>query len=100
MARLRSMSGNELFDRARQHVIARVDAFRCRRGHDLVGELPEELRSLGHGGTAGAHVLRLRGYDDVEQTLATVRRAGCRIEEMELMQPDLEDVFVDVMQRS
>lgn len=66
----------------------------------LVGELPEELRSLEHGGTAGAHVLRLRGYDDVEQTLATVRRAGCRIEEMELMQPDLEDVFVDVMQRS
>jgi len=66
----------------------------------LVGKLPEELRSLEHGGTAGAHVLRLRGYDDVEQTLATVRRAGCRIEEMELMQPDLEDVFVDVMQRS
>ncbi|HLF12710.1 MAG TPA: ABC transporter ATP-binding protein [Gammaproteobacteria bacterium] len=66
----------------------------------LVGELPEELRALEHGGTAGAHVLRLRGYDDVEQTLATVRRAGCRIEEMELMQPDLEDVFVDVMQRS
>ena len=66
----------------------------------LAGELPGELRSLEHGGPAGAHVLRLRGYDDVEQTLATVRRAGCRIEEMELMQPDLEDVFVDVMQRS
>ena len=66
----------------------------------LGGELPGELRSLEHGGAAGAHVLRLRGYDDVEQTLATIRRAGCRIEEMELMQPDLEDVFVDVMQRS
>ena len=66
----------------------------------LVGELPEELRPLEHGGTAGAHILRLRGYDDVERTLATIRRAGCRIEEMELMQPDLEDVFVDVMQRS
>jgi ABC-2 type transport system ATP-binding protein len=66
----------------------------------LGGELPGELRGLEHGGTAGAHVLRLRGYDDVEQTLATIRRAGCRIEEMELMQPDLEDVFVDVMQRS
>ena len=66
----------------------------------LGGELPGELRGLEHGGTAGAHILRLRGYDDVEQTLATIRRAGCRIEEMELMQPDLEDVFVDVMQRS
>ena len=66
----------------------------------LDGELPGELRPLEHGSTAGAHILRLKGYDDVEQTLAYIRRAGCRIEEMELMQPDLEDAFVDVMQRS
>jgi len=45
-------------------------------------------------------VLRLKGYDDVEQALSCIRRAGCRIEEMELMQPDLEDAFVDVMRRS
>jgi ABC-2 type transport system ATP-binding protein len=66
----------------------------------LAGELPGELRPLEHAGTLGTHVLRLRGYDDVERTLATIRMAGCRIEEMELVQPDLEDVFVDVMQRS
>ena len=66
----------------------------------LDGELPGELRPLEHGSTAGAHILRLKGYEDVEQTLACIRRAGCRIEEMELMQPDLEDAFVDVMQRS
>jgi len=66
----------------------------------LSGRLPEELRALEHGGTAGAHVLRLKGYDDVEQALSCIRRAGCRIEEMELMQPDLEDAFVDVMRRS
>ncbi len=66
----------------------------------LAGELPAELRALDHGGSAAAHVLRLKSYEDVEQTLASIRRAGCRIEEMELAQPDLEDVFVEVMQRS
>jgi len=66
----------------------------------LAGELPQELRALEHGATAGAHVLRLKSYEDVEQMLASIRRAGCRIEEMELVQPDLEDVFVDVMHRS
>jgi ABC-2 type transport system ATP-binding protein len=66
----------------------------------LGGGLPARLQPLEHGGAAGGHVLRLKGYDDVEQTLATLRESGCRIEEMELMQPDLEDVFVDVMQRS
>jgi ABC-2 type transport system ATP-binding protein len=66
----------------------------------LGGELPGELRPLEHGSTAEAHVLRLKGYEDIEQTLASIRRAGCRIEEMELLQPDLEDAFVDVMRRS
>jgi ABC-2 type transport system ATP-binding protein len=66
----------------------------------LDGELPGRLQPLEHGGAAGGHVLRLKDYDDVEQTLAALRVSGCRIEEMELMQPDLEDVFIDVMQRS
>jgi len=66
----------------------------------LAGELPGELRALEHGSAAAGHVLRLKGYDDVEQTLAVIRKSGCRIEEMELVQPDLEDVFVEVMQRS
>jgi ABC-2 type transport system ATP-binding protein len=66
----------------------------------LDGPLPEQLRALEHGSTADAHVLRLKGYEDIEQALSQIRRAGCRIEEMELMQPDLEDAFVDVMRRS
>jgi ABC-2 type transport system ATP-binding protein len=66
----------------------------------LGGQLPQELRPLEHGSTEGAHVLRLKAYEDVEQALSSVRRAGCRIEEMELVQPDLEDAFVDVMRRS
>jgi len=66
----------------------------------LAGELPGELRALEHGGPPAAHVLRLKGYDDVEPTLACIRSAGGRNEEMELAQPDPEHVFVDVMQRS
>src|SRR5258705_7120992 len=66
----------------------------------LSGELPAELRPLEHGSTVEAHILRLKGYEDVERTLACIRKAGCRIEEMDLMQPDLEDAFVEVMQRS
>jgi ABC-2 type transport system ATP-binding protein len=66
----------------------------------LVGELPEELRPLEHGGSAAAHVLRMKDYGEVEKTLSCIRRSGCTIEEMELVQPDLEDVFVEVMHRA
>jgi len=66
----------------------------------LSGQLPEELRALEHSSTPDAHVLRLKGYDDIEQALSILRQTGCHIEEMELVQPDLEDVFVDVMRRS
>src|SRR5207344_821871 len=43
----------------------------------LGGQLPEELRPLEHGSTADAYVLRLKGFDDVEQALSSIRRAGC-----------------------
>jgi ABC-2 type transport system ATP-binding protein len=66
----------------------------------LAGELPEELRPLEYGGAAAGHLLRVKSYDDVEPALACIRKAGCHIDEMELVQPDLEDVFVEVMQRS
>jgi ABC-2 type transport system ATP-binding protein len=59
--------------------------------------LPAALAALEHGSTAGAHVLRLQGYGDVEPVLARLRESGCRIEELELVQPDLEDVFVELM---
>src|SRR5258708_11141261 len=56
----------------------------------LSGELPGELRPLEHGSTAAAHVLRLKGYEDVEQILACIRRTGSRIEEMDLLRPALK----------
>jgi len=66
----------------------------------LAGELPEELRALEHGGSAAGHVLRMKDFDEVEKALSCIRRSGCSIEEMDLVQPDLEDVFVDVMHRA
>ena len=43
------------------------------------------------------HTLRLRSFAEVEGVLAQVRAAGAQIEELELLQPDLEDVFVQIM---
>jgi ABC-2 type transport system ATP-binding protein len=59
--------------------------------------LPEALAAQVHGTVAGAHVLRLQDYRDIEPVLARLREAGCRIDELELVQPDLEDVFVELM---
>jgi ABC-2 type transport system ATP-binding protein len=39
-------------------------------------------------------------YEEIEPVLAALREAGCRIEEMELLHTDLEDVFVKTMQSS
>jgi ABC-2 type transport system ATP-binding protein len=44
-----------------------------------------------------AYTLRVRSYAEVEGVLAQVREAGAQIEELELLQPDLEDVFVQIM---
>ena len=66
----------------------------------LSAALPESLAPLGHSSAAGGHVLRLAHFSELEPILAQIRAAGCQIEEMELMQPDLEDVFVEVMSQS
>jgi ABC-2 type transport system ATP-binding protein len=41
--------------------------------------------------------LALNNYDEVEKVLASLREDDIRILEMEIMQPDLEDVFVKIM---
>jgi ABC-2 type transport system ATP-binding protein len=62
------------------------------------GRLPEALAPLvverqnGH-----AWRLALKDYAELERVLATLREAGLRIQEMEIVQPDLEEVFVQTM---
>ena len=48
---------------------------------------------------AGRFTLRLRDYNALEQVLHRVRETGAAIKELELEPPDLEDVFLRVMEK-
>ena len=61
------------------------------------GAWPAALQSAQAEGNA--RLVKLHDYRELEPVLAALREAGCRIEEMELRQPDLEDVFLEIMQR-
>jgi len=62
--------------------------------------LPAALAARVRDSRDAVHTLRLRSYAEVEGVLAQVREAGAQIEELELLQPDLEDVFVQMMHRA
>ena len=64
------------------------------------GALPAALAARVRDSRDAVHTLRLRSYAEVEGVLAQVREAGAQIEELELLQPDLEDVFVQIMHRA
>jgi len=66
----------------------------------LSGALPRALAEKDHGPGGREHVLWLHDYTEIEPALASLREAGCSIEELELEQPDLEDVFLEIMKRS
>ena len=59
--------------------------------------LPAELQSLLMQGDGENCRLALEGYDGVERVLAVLRVAGVGVLEMEIAQPDLEEVFVKIM---
>ena len=59
--------------------------------------LPVELQPLLMQGDGENCRLALEGYDGVERVLAVLRVAGVRVLEMEIAQPDLEEVFVKIM---
>ncbi|CAB1367865.1 ABC transporter ATP-binding protein [Denitratisoma oestradiolicum] len=60
--------------------------------------LPAEIAAIA-GQRGNQWVLSLDRFEQVEAVLATVRAAGCTIEDMELGKPDLEEVFVKLMGR-
>jgi ABC-2 type transport system ATP-binding protein len=60
------------------------------------GELPLEFE--GKARVTG-RIVQLPAHDahEIEQHLAVIRRAGLRVEDVEIRKADLEDVFIDVM---
>jgi ABC-2 type transport system ATP-binding protein len=66
------------------------------------GALPAALEPIAtpDESSPGRLALRVDRYEQVEPILATLREAGCAIEEMELLHTDLEDVFVRIMRES
>jgi len=61
--------------------------------------LPAGLDDLHPGKEGTTHTLELRDFDQVGRVLETLRAAGVSVQEMEIATPDLEDVFVRVMNR-
>jgi ABC-2 type transport system ATP-binding protein len=79
--------------------------------HLKQGGLPEGLRHLvAHdeadardgtskpNGQGNKYTLRVNEYADVEGILASLRESGAVIDEMQLQQADLEDIFIQIME--
>jgi ABC-2 type transport system ATP-binding protein len=62
--------------------------------------LPPGLEGMRAGGENGTHLLALDDYSDLERVMGTLRQAGSRVLEMEIVQPDLEEVFVRIMRKA
>jgi ABC-2 type transport system ATP-binding protein len=66
------------------------------------GMLPDALKPLvSHPDellSGRKYTLRIDQYDDVEPILAALRQSGAVIEDMQLQQADLEDVFIQIME--
>jgi len=64
------------------------------------GSLPQPLAPMiATAPTDGEYLLALRDYAEVETVLAEIRRSNLTVAFMELEQPDLEEVFVEIMGR-
>ena len=65
------------------------------------GPLPEALvPMMASAPTSGEYLLVLRDYAEVETVLAEIRKNKLAVVFMELEQPDLEEVFVEIMRRN
>lgn len=65
----------------------------------LPDALPAALQPLLVSERDGAYLLRLDDCKQLEPMLACVREAGVSLRDIEIVQPDLESVFLDVMGR-
>ena len=62
--------------------------------------LPPSLAAYRTGREDESQILQLPDYCSIEQVLADLRAAGVQVQELEVMQADLEEVFVQIMHKS
>ena len=70
--------------------------------HLASGDLPEGLRHLvshDEHQNGNKYSLRVNEYSEVEGILARIRESGAVIDDMQLQQADLEDIFLQIMER-
>jgi ABC-2 type transport system ATP-binding protein len=61
--------------------------------------LPDSLSALVAQRREDSYRLALSDYSEVERVIAELRASGVAIQEMEVMHPDLEEVFVQIMSK-
>jgi ABC-2 type transport system ATP-binding protein len=61
--------------------------------------LPEALRARATPGTGGLQVIALDHASDVADAIAALRAEGTRVLDVQLEQPDLEEVFLRLVGR-
>jgi ABC-2 type transport system ATP-binding protein len=61
--------------------------------------LPDSLAPLVAQRREGGYRLALSDYTEIERVIAELRTSGVAIQEMEVMSPDLEEVFVQIMNK-
>ncbi|MXS81818.1 ABC transporter ATP-binding protein [Nitrosomonas oligotropha] len=83
-----------------QNMIGKLPAGKSVRLRLLPDTLPAALQTLQLSHSGGIVELRIDTYAQVESILSALRSAQIEILEMHLQQPDLEDVFVNMMRNS
>ncbi len=62
--------------------------------------LPDSIKPMMISHIDGGCRLALKDYVQLEDIMAAIRIAGIKVQEMEVMQPDLEEVFVQIMSQA
>jgi ABC-2 type transport system ATP-binding protein len=62
-------------------------------------KLPQTLTAMQIAAGEKSVTLGLKDYSDIERIMSELRAHDVQVQEMQLLQPDLEDVFVEIMRR-
>jgi ABC-2 type transport system ATP-binding protein len=62
--------------------------------------LPPALEPLRKVQEDGYHILSLKEYAQLEEVMASLRTAGSKVLEIQILQPDLEEVFIKIMRQT